>query len=177
MSELKIYYFLEPFYNPDGREIYLTNTLDLISTSSTKYHSQATIALEDNDKLTISCHYRSPSYNEAESNKFTEDMEYILAQDQSHHLMMGDFNMPHTDWTRMVSRETFEESCINKLNDHFMYQHVTTAARFRKKQTTNILDLVLTNKEHMISDGVTTESPLGVSDHSILSFSFQCYTK
>ena len=129
MSELKIDNFLEPLYNPDGRGIciYLANTLDLISTSSTKYHSQATIALEDSDKLTISCPYRSPSYNEDENNKCIEDMEYILAQDHSHHLMMGDFNMPHTDWTRMVSNETFEQSCINKLNDHFMYQHVTTA--------------------------------------------------
>ena len=104
-------------------------------------------------------------------------MEYILAQDHSHHLMMGDFNMPHTDWTRMVSSETFEQSSINKLNDHFMYQHVTTATRFRINQNPNILDLVLTNEEHMIPDGVTTESPLGVSDHSLLSFSFQCYTK
>ena len=70
--------------------------------------------------------------------------------------MMGDFNMPHTDWTRMVSNETFEQSCINKLNDHFMYQHVTTATRFRINQNPNILDLVLTNEEHMIPDGVTT---------------------
>ena len=29
----------------------------------------------------------------------------------------------------------------------------------------------------MIPDGVTVESPLGASDHSLLSFSFQCYTK
>ena len=179
MSELKIDNLLEPLYNPDRRGIciYLANTLDLISTSSTKYHSQATIALEDNVKLTISCHYRSPSYNEDENNKFIEDMEYILAQDHSHHLMMGDFNMPHTDWTRMVSNETFEQSCINKLNDHFMYQHVTTATRFRINQNPNILYLVLTNEEHMIPDGVTTESPLGASDHSLLSFSFRCYTK
>ena len=127
MSEPKIYIFLEPLYNPDGRGIciHLANTLDLISMSSTKYQSQATITLEDNDKLTISCHYRSPTYNEDKNNKFIEDMEYVLAQDHSHHLMMGDFNMPHTDWTIMVSSETFEQSYINKLNDHFIYQHVT----------------------------------------------------
>ena len=118
--------------------------------SSTKYHSQATITLEDNDKLTISCHYRSPSYNEDENNKFIEDMDYILAQDHSHHLMMRDLNMPHTDWTRMVSRETFQQSCLNKLNDHFMYQHLTTATRFRINQNTNIPDIVLTNEEHKI---------------------------
>ena len=52
-------------------------------------------------------------------------MEYIMAQDHGHHLMVEDFNMPHTDWTRIVSSETFEQACINKLNDHFMYQHVT----------------------------------------------------
>ena len=43
---------------------------------------------------------------------------------------------------------------------------VTTATRFRINQNSNILDLVLTNEEHMIPNGVTTES-----------FSFQCYTK
>ena len=85
-------------------------TPELISTSSTKYHCQSIIALEDNDKLIISCHYRIPSYNEDENNEFIEDMEYILAQDHSHHLMMGDFNMPHTDWIRMVSSETFEQA-------------------------------------------------------------------
>ena len=47
MSELKIDNFLEPLYNPDGRGIciYLDNTLELISSLSTKYHSQAIIAL------------------------------------------------------------------------------------------------------------------------------------
>ena len=59
----------------------------------------------------------------------------------------------------------------------FMYQHGTTATHFRINQNTNILDLVLTNEEHMIPDGVTTESPLGASNHSLLSFSLQCYTK
>ena len=147
MSELKIDAFLEPLYNPDGRGIciYLANTSDLISTSSTKYHSQATIALEDNDNLTISCHYRSPSYNEDENNTFIEDMKYILAQHHSHPLMMADFTMPHTDWTIMRGSETLEQSCINKLNDHFMYQHVTTATRFRIIQNTTILDLDLAN--------------------------------
>ena len=164
---------------PRGRLIciYIANTLDLISMSSNKSHSQATITLEDNDKLTISCYYRSPSYNEDKNNKYLEDMEYILAPDHSHHIMMGDINMPHNDWTRMMSSETFEQSCINKLNDHCMYQHVTTATPFRINQNTNILDLVLTNEEHMITDGGTTESPLGASDHSLLSFIFQCYTK
>ena len=147
VSELRLDNFLEPLYNLGERGfcIYLANTLDLISTSSTKYNSHAIITLEDNDKLTISCHYRSSSYNEDENNKFIEDMEYILAQDHIHHFMRGDFNMPHTDWTRMVSSETFEQACINKLNDQFMYQHVTTATRFRINQNTNILDLVLTN--------------------------------
>ena len=83
--------------------------------------------------------------------------------------------MPHTDWTRMVRSETFDQACINKLNDHFMYHHITTATRFRINQNTNIIDLVLTYEEHMILDGVTTESPLEASDHSLLSFSFQCY--
>ena len=179
ISELKIDNFLEPLYNPNGKGIciYLANTIELISTSSTKYHLRAIITIEDNGKLTISCHYRSPNYNEDKNNKCMEDMEYILVQDQSHQFMMGDFNMPHTDRTRMVNTETFVQACINKLNDHFMYQYVTTATQFRINQNTNILDLVLTNEEHMIPDGVTTESPLGASDHSLLSLSFQCYTK
>ena len=58
-----------------------------------------------------------------------------------------------------------------------MYQHLTTATCFRINQNTNILDLVLTNEEHMIPDGVTTESTLGACIHSLLSFSLQCYTK
>ena len=88
MSELRIDNFLEPLCNPDGRGIYicLANALGLMSTSSAKYYSQDTITLEDNDRLTISCHYRSQSYKEEENNNFIEDMEYILAQDHSHHI-------------------------------------------------------------------------------------------
>ena len=83
-----------------------------------------------------------------------------------------------THWLDKNGKQwNFEQACINKLNDHFMYPHVTTATRFSINHNTNILDLVLTNEEHMIPDGVITECPLRASDHSLLSFSFQCYTK
>ncbi len=90
--------------------------------------------------------------------------------------MVGDFNMPKADWETMQSTDELEQNCIDKFNDHFMYQHVNIPTRFRLNQNANILDLVLTNEQNMIPDGVNAEAPLGASDHVLLSFDFQCYT-
>ena len=56
--------------------------------------------------------------------------------------------------------------------------HVTCNAkptRWRGADSANVLDLVFTNEEHMISD-IEYQSPLGKSDHCVLKFYFNCFT-
>jgi hypothetical protein len=46
--------------------------------------------------------------------------------------------------------------------------------RWRGTNTPHILNLIITNEEPMISDLECT-SPLGKSDHCVLSFNYNCY--
>ena len=50
----------------------------------------------------------------------------------------------------------------------------TEPTRGRINQNPHILDLLLTNEEGMVSD-VEYLSPLGKSDHPVLTFKFNCY--
>ena len=48
--------------------------------------------------------------------------------------------------------------------------------RWRGTDTPHVLDLVFTNEENMVSE-MEYLSPLGKSDHCVLQFQFNCYTK
>ena len=91
---------------------------------------------------------------------------------------MGDFNYPNIDWENCNSNEDSTESIeytfIENLQDIFLFQHIKKPTRWRGTNTPHILDLIITNKEPMISDLECT-SPLGKSDHCVLSFNYNCY--
>ena len=99
-------------------------------------------------------------------------------KDVSHVLIMGDFNLPLINWSSWTcsnnSENSFDNTFINCLRDSFFHQHVTIPTRSRYNQNPNILDLILTNEEGMISS-LSHLCPLGKSDHSILTFNFHCY--
>ena len=179
ISELTLEGYMQPIYNAEGRGIciYIAKSLDFISTMSTQYSTEVILNLTDTDKLQVSCHYRSPTNNTEANNMFINDMTTKLNTEHSHKLILGDFNMPKIDWENMQSTDQMEQKCLDALNDKFMYQHVNAPTRFRNNQHANILDLILTNEEHMITDGVNIEPPLGSSDHATLTFNYQCYSK
>ncbi|KER30143.1 hypothetical protein T265_03400 [Opisthorchis viverrini] len=53
-------------------------------------------------------------------------------------------------------------------------QHVVALTRYRAGQLPSLLDLVITNERHLVGQ-VTTNAPLGHSDHCALTFDFICY--
>ena len=55
-----------------------------------------------------------------------------------------------------------------------MHQHVTTPTRGRGTETPSVLDLVFSNEAELV-EGVTTNAPLGASDHSVLEIDFRCH--
>ena len=55
-----------------------------------------------------------------------------------------------------------------------MYQHVEFPTRYRENETSNTLDLVLTNEESMVEDP-KADTPLGSSDHVVITFRLMCY--
>jgi len=62
------------------------------------------------------------------------------------------------------------------IRDCFLYQHVKIPTHQRKGIVGNLLDLILTNEEGMVTD-VTHNAPLGHSDHQSLVFNFRAYTE
>ena len=59
----------------------------------------------------------------------------------------------------------------NIVQDNFYYQHVTEETRRRGNQIPSKLDLILTKTELEI-EGLQHSTPLGASDHDILTFEF-----
>ncbi len=55
-----------------------------------------------------------------------------------------------------------------------MFQHVDRPTRWRGTDTPNLLDLILTSEDGMVGE-VDYDSPLGKSDHCVLTFQFNCY--
>ena len=102
------------------------------------------------------------------------------AMSYSHILLMGDFNYPDINWKNWTSKtdniESQEFKFIECIRDSFLTQHVQDPTRVRGEDTPNLLDLIFTNEKNMI-DSIEHQSPLGKSDHSVLTFQFNCYTE
>ena len=97
----------------------------------------------------------------------------------THVLITGDFNYPKIIWSNWTttSAETGDEFMfVETLRDIYLYQHVAAPTRARGSDSPQTLDLVMTNEESMI-DKVELESPLGKSDHSILTFNYKAYSE
>ena len=96
----------------------------------------------------------------------------------SHLLIVGDFNYPSIKWeTWSAPSDNIEDKnnvFLETLKDHFLYQNIDKPTRGRGTQKANIVDLILTNEEDMISE-LEHLSPLGKSDHELLKFKYNCY--
>ena len=60
------------------------------------------------------------------------------------------------------------------MRDTFFFQHVDEPTRARGTDEPSLIDLILTNEEDQITN-ISYLAPLGKSDHSVLSFTFECY--
>ncbi|CAH8429139.1 unnamed protein product [Dicrocoelium dendriticum] len=93
----------------------------------------------------------------------------------SHILIYGDFNLHNLEvsaWPSEQFKADLQELIVNVL----LYNHVTTHTRFKTVNKPSILDLVLTNEERMI-DKLLMDSPLGLSDHVVITFEYVCYAE
>lgn len=97
----------------------------------------------------------------------------------SHILFTRDFNSPRInweDWTTPGGEHTSEFRFVEAIRDAYSYEHVIKATRGRGTSIPSLLDLVITNEEDMV-DSVEITAPLRRSDHSMMEFTFNCYTK
>jgi hypothetical protein len=136
------------------------------------------IDLSKNEKLLVGLIYRSDSGTEENNTRLCQLISEAKSKNHTHCMLMGDFyNYPHIDWeswnTRGDSVNTDDYKLVNCLQDNFLYQIVDQPTRWRGTNRPSILDLIITNEERMIGD-VDYESPLGKSDHAVISFTIRC---
>lgn len=137
-------------------------------------HCWCEIKLEGKDRLLIGCIYRSPNSNEENNSKLIQDLTKICSKSNSHVLICGDFNYPNINWENGKCSSHGASCFLEGIRDCFLHQHVTNPTHHRPNQEANILDLVLTNEEGMVSR-LDHKAPIGKSHHSVLTFTLNCY--
>ena len=139
------------------------------------------VKLEGTDSLLFGCIYRSPTstptspINNANLNLLLK--EIATTKQYSHKCIVGDFNYRDINWDNWSTPhdDTKEdEMFLNALRDTFFYQHVNEPTRARGTDTPSLIDLILSNEESQVNN-LAYLAPLGKSDHSVLSFTFECY--
>ena len=127
---------------------------------------------DGSEEILVGCIYRSPNSNSDNNHTLLQLLEEI---DRLHHnriVIMGDFNLPHINWN--IPSATGPDTCfsyefVDTLQDVYMSQLVTEPTRMREGQTSNVLDLIITDQEDMI-ESLVSSSPIGKSDHLVLEF-------
>ena len=116
---------------------------------------------ETNDKLTFGLIYRPPAQSINTDNKLYEQLAEVCCVEKT--IILGDFNLPVTKWGEPLSSHTGLD-LYNNLLESSLYQLVHQPTRVR-----NILDLVFTTSENLVSNIVVGEE-FSSSDHRIVTF-------
>ena len=136
------------------------------------------LTLKGNDSLLIGNVYRSPSSSRENNILLNNLLQLAVGQNDTHILIVGDFNYGSLDWDLMQSTESLNHCSslfIECIKDLFLYQHVKDCTRHRVGQSSSRLDLIFSNEQGMVTD-LDYVQPLGASDHDCLVFNFRCYT-
>ena len=92
---------------------------------------------------------------------------------------MGDFNFNNINWSTWKTNSNNINDKGNRfletMKDCYFTQHVTKLTRVRGNNEPSLIDLVISNEEGMVGD-VEVQSPLGKSDHAVLTFNLHCYS-
>ena len=138
------------------------------------------IKLKDNDVLMFACIYRSPTQSDT-SEQNNENLNTLLRdlasnKKYTHKCLVGDFNFKMINWQHWSTpypETSKEERFLEALRDTFFFQHVNEPTRSRGADEPSTIDLIITDEEYQISE-LKYLAPLGRSDHSVLSFNFNC---
>ena len=141
------------------------------------------VRLSGRDLLLFGCLYRSPSKTKAtdENNIKLNELVKSITSDKkySHRCLVGDFNLPTINWenwTTPHTEESKEEKFLDAIRDSFLYQHVDESTRCRGTDDPSTIDLIFTSEQNQVHN-LQYLSPIGRSDHCVLTFTFECYTE
>jgi hypothetical protein len=145
----------------------------------TKFQESIWISIKLNakDKVIVGCACKSPSSKQENLDELKSLMRNVSQMDKeySHILIMGDFNYPKINWKQWTSSgDKDADAFLGCIRHSYLYQHVTEFTRTKENSEPSTLDLIFTNEEGMVDDTRIT-SPLGHSDHCVITFKFRCY--
>ena len=168
-----------------GIIVYTHNSLDRSTIqikSDNKFQESCLleIRLRGGDVLLLGCLYRSPTPTPdsiANNENLNQLLKTICLKSYSHVCLVGDFNYKDINWKTWTTCHddlSKEVKFIEAIRDCFLFQHIDKPTRIRGNDDPSLIDLILTNEEHQISD-IVHHAPLGKSDHSVITFNYQCY--
>lgn len=121
------------------------------------------------EKIILGCVYRSP-YSSFENNNCINNLiKELCKTNYKNIILVGDFNYGHINWSDYTSRVQIEQKFAETLQDNYLMQLIKKPTRKRGTNKESLLDLIITLDSEMINN-ITHLSPLGCSDHSIISF-------
>jgi len=124
-------------------------------------------------KFLIGNIYRSPSSTAENDENLFKLLEYINTKYNIPTLLVGDFNFGAIKWESDITcfdgLSQKEIKFIKSITENCLYQHATQPTRQRGQDTPHTLDLILSS-DSFVSD-IEYNSPLGMSDHAVLTFS------
>jgi hypothetical protein len=131
------------------------------------------LILPNKESYVFAVVYRSPNCFENENLNLNAFMEKLFEVNKNEKVILtGDFNYPDINWAEEISIKGVDHPASRFLecfHQQYLFQHITQPTHYRVLQQPNILDLVITNKEDIVSD-ITYLPPLGKSHHPVLEF-------
>ena len=127
--------------------------------------------------MLFGCFYRSPTPSalaECNNEHLNNLLCLISKKKYSHKCLVGDFNFPDINWdswTSPHSEVSKEYKFIETIRDCFFHQHNLENSRRRGNDEPSLIDLIFTDELMHISN-VCHPSPLGKSDHNVITFNF-----
>ena len=166
-----------------GTSIYVKNDIPSqevkIEDNAHNDHIWVELPLRGNEKLLCGCIYRSPSGDKEENIRSTNEICKLISTASgmmtTHLLIAGDFNLPGIDWENEFTQGERPNlsDFVNTIQNCFLYQHTRKPTRYRAGETSNVLDLVITNEEGMVTN-INHCPGIGKSDHECLIFDLRC---
>ena len=123
----------------------------------------ATFNSHNKERVLIGCMYRSGSSSEENFNNMRNLLSSNKISQFDKVYIAGDFNFPEINWELPDE----EHPMVKLLNDNFLIQHVSHPTRYRSGQTSNVLDLVLSNEDDDIQS-IGYCNPIDRSDHILI---------
>ena len=167
-----------------GRGIIIYSANHLLATQleiSSSFESSlwVNIKITKEHNVIIGTIYRSPNSKTENNEKLLSLIQDIVKVKHDHLIITGDFNLKQIDWASNKvrgSEGSYQQKVFDCINDLFLAEIVKEPTRLRGTDKPSCLDWVLTENEDCVQDKSVC-SPLGLSDHSLISVTYQCITE